>query len=271
MAPSGKSGISRRKSTKGIIVLKLSPESLQKLQMKFEAERPNSIDSTTSIDQSTTTSLSANENSQSSKSRTPDQPDTPTSSSLLNPTDDSKKKNNKRTSNIAFTSESSAASKAKGKPGPKKKSKLEDATPDQISATPKSYNTSTVKLGPKANQGAINAGLRALDRSGKPCRKWAKENFKLKSFTGVYWEIPRWKAPRKSKLIEAGRDSPSSSDTKAYSQMDSEHSEKSNNITDIEMRSASSNMICSPAPQPLSSGETRNTSVLSSPIVMASA
>jgi hypothetical protein len=53
------------------------------------------------------------------------------------------------------------------------------------------------KLGPKANQGAINAGLRALDRSGKPCRKWAKGGFTLKSFTGVVWEIPRWTAPPK--------------------------------------------------------------------------
>lgn len=46
--------------------------------------------------------------------------------------------------------------------------------------------------------GAINAGLRALDRSGKPCRKWAKGSFQLKSFTGVQWSIPRWRAPPKS-------------------------------------------------------------------------
>jgi hypothetical protein len=51
------------------------------------------------------------------------------------------------------------------------------------------------KLGPKANQGAINAGLRALDRSGTPCRKWAKGSFRLKSFTGVVWEVNRWTAP----------------------------------------------------------------------------
>lgn len=53
------------------------------------------------------------------------------------------------------------------------------------------------KLGPKANQGAINAGLRALDRSGAPCRKWAKGGFRVKSFTGVVWEIHRWTAPPK--------------------------------------------------------------------------
>lgn len=53
------------------------------------------------------------------------------------------------------------------------------------------------KPGPRANQGAINAGLRALDRSGKPCRKWTKGGFTLKTFTGVVWEIPRWTAPPK--------------------------------------------------------------------------
>ncbi|MCJ1411897.1 hypothetical protein MMC19_005989 [Ptychographa xylographoides] len=54
------------------------------------------------------------------------------------------------------------------------------------------------KLGPKANQGAINAGLRALDRTGKPCRKWEKKGFNVKSFTGVTWHLPSWHAPKKS-------------------------------------------------------------------------
>jgi hypothetical protein len=48
------------------------------------------------------------------------------------------------------------------------------------------------RLGPKANQGAINAGLRALDRSGKPCRKWERKTFTLKSFTGAGWTTPSW-------------------------------------------------------------------------------
>ena len=62
------------------------------------------------------------------------------------------------------------------------------------------------KLGPKANQGAINAGLRALDRTGKPCRKWEKKVFRLKSFTGITWEIPSWHAPKKS-VVEVKSDS----------------------------------------------------------------
>ena len=61
------------------------------------------------------------------------------------------------------------------------------------------------KLGPKANQGAINAGLRALDRTGTPCRKWKKTGFGVKTFTGVTWQIPAWRAP-KVKEIETDRD-----------------------------------------------------------------
>jgi hypothetical protein len=85
------------------------------------------------------------------------------------------------------------------------------------------------KLGPKANQGAINAGLRALDRSGAPCRKWAKGGFKLKSFTGVLWEIPRWSAPPKPKPevpteeLAASAES-SNKENKEGSQMKSENS-----------------------------------------------
>lgn len=54
---------------------------------------------------------------------------------------------------------------------------------------------SSHKLGPKANQGIINAGLRALDRTGKPCRKWDKTGFRIKSFTGRVWEISSWRSP----------------------------------------------------------------------------
>ncbi len=85
------------------------------------------------------------------------------------------------------------------------------------------------KLGPKANQGAINAGLRALDRSGTPCRKWSKGGFRLKSFTGVLWEIPRWTAPPKSKPESSTEESTASADSsnkenKDGSQMKSEKS-----------------------------------------------
>ncbi|CAK7236372.1 hypothetical protein SBRCBS47491_009615 [Sporothrix bragantina] len=83
------------------------------------------------------------------------------------------------------------AVRVRSKPGPKKKAKLDDGVEIRASAA------GAHKLGPKASMGAINAGLRALDRSGKPCRKWIKGGFQLKSFTGVQWEIPRWRAPPK--------------------------------------------------------------------------
>ena len=62
------------------------------------------------------------------------------------------------------------------------------------------------KLGPKANQGAINACLRALDRRGPPCRKWSRKPFAVKSFTGVMWELPTWGAPKRQKKDDDDKD-----------------------------------------------------------------
>jgi hypothetical protein len=88
------------------------------------------------------------------------------------------------------------------------------------------------KLGPKANQGAINAGLRALDRSGKPCRKWAKKTFSLKSFTGVVWDLPSWKGHERLVAVIPNEES---SDTKDISQQSS--SELKPNESDTAMDS----------------------------------
>ncbi|KAF3390702.1 INO80 complex subunit 4 [Talaromyces pinophilus] len=73
----------------------------------------------------------------------------------------------------------------------RKKLKLDDKTTDTTKLMPSGH-----KLGPKANQGAINAGLRALDRSGTPCRKWERKPFQLKSFTGVVWGLSSWHTPK---------------------------------------------------------------------------
>jgi hypothetical protein len=114
---------------------------------------------------------------------------TPAPSTMGPPTEGVKKKGTKRSAAAANGTEP----KVRGKPGPKKKPRLlvhlsspsllhypwltrlsEDGTIDH-SGTTKAHGTGAAnKLGPKANQGAINAGLRALDRSGKPCRKWNK-------------------------------------------------------------------------------------------------
>jgi hypothetical protein len=85
---------------------------------------------------------------------------------------------------------------------------------------------STHKLGPKANQGAINAGLRALDRSGKPCRRWERKPFQLKSFTGVTWELPSWRAPNSQY-----RNGDYSSDGKEASQASASNSKANDSST----------------------------------------
>ena len=104
--------------------------------------------------------------------------------------------------------------KPRGKPGPKRKKMcvvllLYYALPESLLTlftrdgedngrpwTTPAAGGAGHKLGPKANQGAINAGLRALDRTGKPCRKWQKAGFSIKSFTGNAWSLSSWAAPR---------------------------------------------------------------------------
>ena len=80
------------------------------------------------------------------------------------------------------------------------------------------------KLGPKANQGAINAGLRALDRTGKPCKRWTKSGFNLKTFTGIAWEIPSWRAPKSTTVDDSGDASKSSTSSNSQSKVDKSNS-----------------------------------------------
>ncbi|MCJ1373994.1 hypothetical protein MMC20_005224 [Loxospora ochrophaea] len=142
--------------------------------------------------------------------------------------------------------------KPRGKPGPKKKMKLENGVADSSDPTNKSNANpapaATHKLGPKANQGAINAGLRALDRTGKPCRKWEKKGLRLKSFTGITWQLHSWRTPNKNKADangEIGAESTptSNSQSKANNSSSNVESEKSN-TQDVELSNATS----SPAP-----------------------
>ncbi|MCJ1381930.1 hypothetical protein MMC17_005042 [Xylographa soralifera] len=94
---------------------------------------------------------------------------------------------------------SEGITKPRAKPGPKKRPRLDGTVGNDEAARPWTTPAPLAghKLGPKANQGAINAGLRALDRTGKPCRKWEKKGFSVKSFTGVSWQLPSWRAPQK--------------------------------------------------------------------------
>ncbi|GLI79901.1 hypothetical protein PoHVEF18_008243 [Penicillium ochrochloron] len=87
--------------------------------------------------------------------------------------------------------------RVRGRPGPKKKARLDEGgEPGKVSVAP--------RLGPKANTGAINAHLRALDRSGAPCRKWERQPLKLRSFTGVMWQLPAWGSYKLAKLESDG-------------------------------------------------------------------
>lgn len=128
----------------------------------------------------------------------------------------------------------------------------EDGTIDHASAA--NRGGAGHKLGPKANQGAINAGLRALDRSGKPCRKWAKGGFTLKSFTGVVWEIPRWTAPQKNSVESGTEDSTTVPSADSSSKENKENGQEGNSASnsnvagDVEMQSAPSINDSSPAP-----------------------
>jgi len=145
---------------------------------------------------SNTLVATANSNTENASDSTPDTPaagtPAPQGAPMGPPADGpNKKKGVKRTAGQAANG--NGEPKVRGKPGPKKKQRLDDGTVESGRAA----GLSAHKLGPKANQGAINAGLRALDRSGKPCRKWARGGFTMKSFTGVIWEIPRWTAPPK--------------------------------------------------------------------------
>lgn len=159
--------------------------------------------------------------------------------------------------------------KSRGKPGPKKRARVDDGTGEPVTGR----GSAAHKLGPKANLGAINAGLRALDRSGKPCRKWQKGGFRLKTFTGAVWEIPRWKAPQKAVVEEKPEgDSADVSATgsvkdnkdEAQAKTDDKSDSKSGAGTpngvvngdaasgqDVEMQSAPSIPESSPAPVPV--------------------
>ncbi|KAF7594406.1 hypothetical protein BBP40_009387 [Aspergillus hancockii] len=117
--------------------------------------------------------------------------------------------------------------KMRGKPGPKKKPRIDEGASEPVKLA------TSHRLGPKANTGAINAGLRALDRSGNPCRKWERKALNLKSFTGIQWDLATWRSPRPPKSDGNGENKESiletgDSDSKANQSASGVPSEKSN-------------------------------------------
>jgi INO80 complex subunit Ies4 len=51
------------------------------------------------------------------------------------------------------------------------------------------------KPGPKANPGGINAGLRALDRSGRATRRWQKVKYPVTTLAGYTFHATTWISP----------------------------------------------------------------------------
>ncbi|KAK0745310.1 INO80 complex, subunit Ies4 [Apiosordaria backusii] len=255
MAPSSKSAAAakdRRKSNNspGLVTLRVPSAKLRAIVDPDYVKE----DSPVKESPATSTTLPAatvNSNTENASDSSPNTPATgtpaPPSVSMGPPAEGPKKKGVKR--GVAALN---GEPKVRGKPGPKKKQRLEDGTIEGGRASLGAH-----KLGPKANQGAINAGLRALDRSGKPCRKWNRGGFTMKSFTGVVWEIPRWVAPPKV-LPETATDSststPASVDGSSKENKDTNSqqlkSDTSNNGGDVEMTSAPPSISAAPSPAP---------------------
>ncbi|PHH66963.1 hypothetical protein CDD81_5315 [Ophiocordyceps australis] len=265
MPPSSKITEGRRKSAGKptlLITLSLAPPKLRSLLLPQSTDEESPVkesasskdDSKASPANSATPAPQSNsnsgENASDSNAATPAAEGTPVSSAMGPPADGPKKKGIKRSAATANGTGEGGSKPPRGKPGPKKKPRLEDGTIDHSTNRPAGGH----KLGPKANQGAINAGLRALDRSGKPCRKWSRGGFCLKSFTGVQWEIPRWKAPPKKSLEPNMNDSAvpsaenSSSKENKENRPDANSASNSNSGADMEMRSVLSVNASSPAP-----------------------
>ena len=128
-----------------------------------------------------------------------------------------------------------------------------DTGPTKRGAGANSGHPAPHRLGPKANQGAINAGLRALDRTGKPCRRWEKKVFQVKSFTGVTWDVPTWRAP-KPKVATVEDALPGGAPVPAPATVDGKENNKKG-VPDSEKSSSAADVaVSSPAPPVAASG-----------------
>ncbi|KAJ6440345.1 transmembrane alpha-helix domain-containing protein [Purpureocillium lavendulum] len=262
MPPTAKSADARRKSggKAGLLITLtvpsrrlqeiVDPDSIKEDTPSAKSpSEPKDVKESPSNSASVAAAPTANgENATDSNAATPAAEGTPAPSVMGPPADGPKKRGTKRGAAGLID----GIPKPRGKPGPKKKPRLEDGTIDHSAARPSGAH----KLGPKANQGAINAGLRALDRSGKPCRKWARGGFTLKSFTGVVWEVSRWTAPPKKATESSNGESAAPSADNSSSKENKENGQEGNSNNnsnsgadpDAEMRSVHSVNASSPAP-----------------------
>ncbi|KAI0867993.1 INO80 complex, subunit Ies4 [Hypoxylon argillaceum] len=226
----------RRKSAgkSAVVTLRVSSDRLRKvLDPSWTKEespmKESSASSPAAVNDAPVAVASQDDNASPSSPGTPGASGTPSQAPMGPPTDNLKKKGVKRSAAAANANDPTA--KIRGKPGPKKKARLEDGT---IDPNGRPGGSAYHKLGPKANQGAINAGLRALDRSGAPCRKWSKGGFRLKSFTGVLWEIPRWTAPPKPKPDAPNEEPTASADSSNKENKDGSQMKSENSTSNVE-------------------------------------
>ncbi|KAK2615938.1 hypothetical protein N8I77_002659 [Diaporthe amygdali] len=273
MAPSSKStpAKDRRKSstsaastTSKVITLKVAPDRLRALidptsdVAKEDTPMKDSNDSPSTSTPVPNGAAAIPDNASDSNPATPANGGTPAPSVMGPPADGQgpKKKGVKRS---AAAANGDAPPKVRGKPGPKRRKVNDDGTVEPRAAAH--------RLGPKANQGAINAGLRALDRTGKPCRKWTKGTFQLKTFTGVQWQINRWTAPPKPRPSESTPENGVPTSTPASADGSSSKENKENGVgqpgksdnnstsgADVEMQSLPSVQASSPAPMAIAAG-----------------
>ncbi|KAF2668492.1 hypothetical protein BT63DRAFT_278509 [Microthyrium microscopicum] len=182
MAPSSNTATNGKGKSK-IITLHLRDELLRKFPYEATPSAIPSSPSSSNVDSTAQATATAN---------TPDP--SASASGLLAPPNPMKRKGipgpkpgMKRTSSQANID---GLPKPRGKPGPKKKMRV-----DNVNGTLVPVNAP--KLNPKASAGAINANLRALDRTGKPCRRWTRAPFTIKSFTGQAWASGSWGASKR--------------------------------------------------------------------------
>ncbi|MCJ1476410.1 hypothetical protein MMC13_005076 [Lambiella insularis] len=248
-------GGTRGSKLKPTRVVKLSLPSTQLLQ--FPHETPARKPSASKASSAASTPIPPKESPISTDSATESKPALPPAGTgnLQVPSETGKKRGvggPKPGSKRSLASLSEGVPKPRAKPGPKKRPRLDgplgadEATRPWTTPAPIAGH----KLGPKANQGAINAGLRALDRTGKPCRKWEKKGFSVKSFTGVAWHIPSWRAPKKVVVelkTEAGQSSTPTSNSENQVNHGSSHIGSENDRNAMELDHAVSSPLASVA------------------------
>jgi hypothetical protein len=138
----------------------------------------------------------------------------------------------------------------KAKPGPKRK-KMGDMINDPNSKGPFTTPAAINKAGPKANLGAINERLRALDRSGAKCRRWEKKGFQVRSFTGVMWQVPTYQPGRKGAFPDDVKsDSTGTSDSKLKDESSAISDKSGLNGDSTPVPTPMDGMASSPAPIP---------------------